>query len=465
MKRILLTTICVFAFLHNSYSQKIEIEGITYKINNEEAYVHSASSKIENAIIVSSVNYKGKDYPVTRVGKGTPFKGGSLPFDGSSSLKTVSIPNSVNEICFAAFRDCINLKEIILPDNPITVYTTLNSKGNLNIMSAFRNCISVLNVRCQNGSIPTYILGSLPENCPFILSMKFHQPNNNISQVPVQQALIQNTPNDIATKKTRKPSSDVDVNIPSNQVINKKTFAVIFANEKYQEEVDVEYAENDGEVFKEYCQKVLGLPEDNIHLRKNATKNNMIAEISWMKKVAEAYKGQSKFIVYYAGHGIPDEKSGSAYLLPVDGMGTEPETAYSLALFYKILSGLPASSVTIFMDACFSGAKRGDGMLASARGIAIRAKTQEPEGKMVVFTAAQGDETAYPFKEKEHGLFTYYLLKKLKETKGNVTYSELAKYIQEEVHKKSIVANKKSQTPSVIPSNTIVNQWKTMKLK
>lgn len=104
-------------------------------------------------------------------------------------------------------------------------------------------------------------------------------------------------------------------------------------------------------------------------------------------------------------------------------------------------------------------------MLASARGVAIKAKPQAPKGKMVVFSAAQGDETAYPFKEKEHGLFTYYLLKKLKETKGNITYEELGNYLSDQVSRKSIVANGKSQTPAVVPSAGIADNWKTMKLK
>ena len=184
-----------------------------------------------------------------------------------------------------------------------------------------------------------------------------------------------------------------------------------------------------------------------------------------MKKVAEAYKGQARFIVYYAGHGIPDEKSGTSYLLPVDGKGSMLMTGYSLQQFYQELGDMPSAGVTVFMDACFSGSKRGEGMLASARGVAIKAKAQAPQGKMVVFSAAQGDETAYPLKDKEHGLFTYYLLKKLKETKGDVTYGELGSYITEQVSRKSIVANSKSQTPTVNPSQSVADSWKNMKLK
>ena len=265
--------------------------------------------------------------------------------------------------------------------------------------------------------------------------------------------------------KPKAPSSDVDTDIPTVGGDNNSTFAVIIANENYQEEVKVDYALNDGEMFKQYCIKVLGLPEKNIHIRKDATLNNLKAEMSWLKQVAEAYGGEARIIVFYAGHGVPDEKSGTSYLLPVDGKGTMLDTGYSLQQFYKQLGDMPSSGVTVFMDACFSGSKRGNGMLASARGIAIKAKPQAPQGKMVVFSAAQGDETAYPYKEKEHGLFTYYLLKKLKETRGNVSLEELGKYVTEQVKRESIVSNGKSQTPSVSTSAAVGNTWKSLKLK
>jgi hypothetical protein len=261
------------------------------------------------------------------------------------------------------------------------------------------------------------------------------------------------------------PTSDVDVNIPENTTNNNYTFAVIFANENYQEEVNVDFALNDGEMFKQYCHKVFGMPEENIHIRRNATLNNMKAEIAWMQQVAKAYKGEARFFLYYAGHGIPDEKSGVSYLLPVDGKATMVETGYSLDNFYEALSMMPVKNVTVFMDACFSGSKRGEGMLTSVRGVAVKAKAQTPKGNVVVFSAAQGDETAYPFKEKKHGLFTYFLLKKLKDTQGNVSYEDLASYLCDQVTRKSIVANGKSQTPTVMSSASISDSWKALKLK
>jgi Uncharacterized protein containing caspase domain len=261
------------------------------------------------------------------------------------------------------------------------------------------------------------------------------------------------------------PSSDVDVDIPSFGATNKTTFAIVIANEDYQRESKVDFAKNDGKTFQKYCHQVLGLPEKNIHLIENGTLNNMIYELDWLEQVCKAYDGEASVIFYYAGHGVPDEADGKAYLLPIDGTGKNLRTCLSTEELYKTLGGLPAKSVTVLMDACFSGAKRSGEMLASARGVAIQAKTSAPKGNMVVLSAAQGDETAYSYKDTQHGLFTYFLLKKLKESKGAATLGELAEYVETQVKRFSIVENGKMQTPTIIPSSSLMSSWQNLKLK
>jgi hypothetical protein len=83
---------------------------------------------------------------------------------------------------------------------------------------------------------------------------------------------------------------------------------------------------------------------------------------------------------------------------------------------------------------------------------------------MVVFSAATGDETAHQYEEKGHGLFTYFLLKKLQETQGAATYGELSDYVTQQVKRQSVVINNKRQTPTVIPSASLTN-WQSLKLK
>ena len=299
--------------------------------------------------------------------------------------------------------------------------------------------------------------GEYAENKTINLHINQSITNNNII---IKEKEINTKNQDI---KIASISSDIDKNIPEATNSNSNTFAIVIANETYNKEANVPYAVNDGNIFKEYCRNCLGIPEKNIHLITNATLNDIRHEVKWIQDVAEVYKGDAKIIFYYAGHGIPDEKSKNAYLLPTDGYGSDVATGYSLENLYKTFGSLPSKSITVFLDACFSGAKRDGNMLASARGVAIKVKQTIPVGNMVVFTAAQGDETAYPYKE-EHGLFTYYLLKKLQETKGNATLGELSDYIKEQVERQSIVTNGKLQSPSIMATSSIGNEWKNWTL-
>lgn len=285
----------------------------------------------------------------------------------------------------------------------------------------------------------------------------------DINAVP-DNAMADKGSQQITTRQISVGTSDVDKGIPEASEVNDRLFAVIIANEDYQREVDVNFAVNDGNTFGEYCRKTLGIPEQNIHIVENATLNNILAEVDWITKVAEAYQGEAGLIFYYAGHGIPDESTGDAYLLPVDGYGSNINTGYKLDNLYASLSSAPSRYTYVFLDACFSGAERGGSMIASARGIAIRAKASAPKGNMVVFSAAQGDETAYPYKEKGHGMFTYYLLKKLQESGGDVTLGELSDYVRSEVRKQSIVSNSKMQTPTVTASPAMHDSWQTLHL-
>ena len=259
--------------------------------------------------------------------------------------------------------------------------------------------------------------------------------------------------------------TSVDKNIPVADQYDMNTFAVIIGNEQYAEDVTVPYAGNDAKTFKEYVQRTFGVPEKQINYIENAGLNKIRTAVRWLAKAMEVTNGKGRAIFYYAGHGIPDEASKTAYLLPVDGMSGDIESAYPLSKLYQELGAIPSERITVFLDACFNGGKRDGDMLASARGVAIKAKTAAPHGNMVVFTAAQGDETAFALNSQQHGLFTYYLLKKLQDSKGNVSLGELGDYLTKEVKRESFEKNNKIQTPVVNASAALADSWRTMNLK
>ncbi len=268
----------------------------------------------------------------------------------------------------------------------------------------------------------------------------------------------------ISTQTVNLGTSDVDTNIPETTVRNDKTFAVIISNENYINVAGVPLALNDGNTFAEYCRKTLGMPKENVRQYSDASFGSMLRAVRDIKNIARAFNGDINIVFYYAGHGIPNEATRDAYLLPVDADGTQTEGCYSLNRLYNELGSTGAKTITVFLDACFSGSKREEGMLASARGIALKAKKEDPRGNMVVLSAASDDETAYPYKKESHGLFTYYLLKKLQESKGEATLGEINEYVHNNVARQSVVINQKPQTTTATPSESMAQTWSNIRL-
>ena len=306
-------------------------------------------------------------------------------------------------------------------------------------------------------------------------SLNNYVPDQNLSAnidlpeiiVDVADNKVQTTPQSLQKAKTQPVAiidRTIDKDIPVSSVNSSNTFAFIIGNENYQNVASVPFAANDAKIFSEYCHKTLGLPKENIKVYIDATYGKILGALSTLKQISQAYKGDINVIFYYAGHGVPNEKNNEAYLLPADATPSMLEACLPLSSLYSSIGSIDAKQAIVFMDACFSGSRRENGMIVSARGIAIKPKKDIVTGNVVVFSAADGSETAYPYKEKGHGLFTYFLLKKLKESRGNVTLGDLADYVKTNVSQKSIVVNNKSQTPTISSSAQMQDVWRTMKL-
>lgn len=434
----------------NKETMTAEICDYSYRIDDREypMYVDTRRIKglpkkgVNTLIIPETVNIGGQDYTITAIGRAA--------FAGYTNFSYVNIPGTVKTIGEYAFYRT-SLVNVNIPSSVLSI-------GN----RAFGYCPKLKTMRLPYEGIAMGD-GVYDESKDISVSI-------DADGEPLMADNVATTKKSTPRPAVKKPKAmpvnvDVDMNIPSSSKVNDQTFVVIIANEEYNTESKVRYAINDGRIFKEYCTNTLGVPETNIHYIENATLNYMRSEINWLGRVASVYEGDARIIVYYAGHGIPNEATGAAYLLPVDGVGTDVQSGYSLKTLYAELGKMPSQSVTVFMDACFSGSQRGEGMLASSRGIAIAAKEEVPMGNLVVFSAAQKDETAFPYDEKGHGLFTYFLLKKLQETKGDVSYQELGDYLKKQVSRHAIVVNSKLQTPSMNASVTLNGKLKSMKLK
>lgn len=261
---------------------------------------------------------------------------------------------------------------------------------------------------------------------------------------------------------------DIDRNIPQRGVARNNIFALVIGNEHYSEasgtgrEVDVPYAISDAAVVEQYFINTLGIAKENIIFRRNGTSAQIHSDIDRLCNTAASYPGKdAEIFVYYAGHGLSDNEKTS-YIMPVDIAGTNVKMGIKLDQLYRKLGNLAGVRSTVIIDACFSGGARA-GELLAARGMKIEPNADVIPGQIVIFTAASGAQTAFPYTEKRHGMFTYFLLKKLQSTSGDVSYSDMAKYIQQQVQHNSYKLNNTEQTPAILVGLEVGNSWQEWK--
>lgn len=273
------------------------------------------------------------------------------------------------------------------------------------------------------------------------------------------------------TKVISVGKSDVDTNIPIVNTSEKNTYALIIGNEDYTKfqnnlssEVNVPFAKRDAEIFAKYVNKTLGVPKDNITLLSDGISSQMNREIDKLSKLAKYSNGESTFIFYFAGHGFPDEMTKEAYIMPVDISGTNVSQGIKLDNLYAKLTEFPSKKVMVFLDACFTGGGRNNGLLA-ARGVAIKPKAATISGNLVVFSSSSGQQSSLSYDKKQHGMFTYFLLKKLKDTKGDVSLEELKDYVTREVQLNAVKVNDKEQNPTMQVSPMVESVWMDWELR
>jgi uncharacterized caspase-like protein len=323
----------------------------------------------------------------------------------------------------------------------------------------------VANNRYTSSSIPLNVSLSesynrFAENKTITLTM-----NQGVSS---EKLIVKGIDKPVATITLGSLSSKVDKNIPYVNYKNPNRIALIIGNEDYSNtlnsEINVNYAKNDAESFRKYAVNVLGVEERNVHFLLDATAGQMRREIDLTAAILKKLGKKGELIFFYAGHGFPDEVSKTPYLMPVDVDATNLASAIKLANVNKKFGETGAGKITLFLDACFSGGGRNQGLLA-ARSVSIKPKKENISGNMVVFSASSGQQTSLAYNTQQHGMFTYFLLEKLQSTKGEVTYGELAGYLKDKVGLESLQINGKPQDPEVNVSGSVINKWENWGFK
>lgn len=279
----------------------------------------------------------------------------------------------------------------------------------------------------------------------------------------------------------------VDFNIPHiEENINSKTYALIIADEEYTAPLpNCDFATNDGDVLHQYFVHTLGIPTRHVKVLHNAGRQEIYNEgIHWLKDIIKAQSGDVHIIIYYAGHGVSNQK-WAPYLMPsgVDVSkirafrsktgalpedivlkGGDAEKILSQCISFDTLTGwfnrVEALSYTFIIDASFDGIQRSGKPFFTIKKESKRYRTPRVRSDIVVFMAADGDKTAYSFIDQHHGFFTYYILKELKYTRGEITFQDLFNNVTKNQAYESSLQGK-LQEPSMIIGGKLGENWGT----
>lgn len=235
----------------------------------------------------------------------------------------------------------------------------------------------------------------------------------------------------VVPAKTRRPNS----------------VAVVIGVEKYRNLPDAPYAESDAELMKQYLEKRLGVekvvPFKSDEVTGLFFDNTFNPDYGDLQR--EIIKGKTELFVYYSGHGIPAKDGSEVYLFPSDGRTEQLEMAgYNLNDLYQNLNQLEAKSVTVILDACFSGASRATEKIQTENLVAhksVRLRITEPwkfYPNFTVINSSTGSETSLGFDQSQTGLFTYWLALGLQgkadaNNDNRLTLGELKDYVTSNV--------------------------------
>ena len=235
-------------------------------------------------------------------------------------------------------------------------------------------------------------------------------------------------------------------------------YAIVIGIEQYRQNLPkADFAKHDAQTVADYLTRTLGYSERNIItlLNDHAAKSDF--EKYFEKWLLNNVEPGSTVFVYYSGHGAPNPKTSDAYLVPYDG---DPsfidETGYSLKRMYAALGKLPAKEIIVVLDSCFSGAGGRSVLAKGSRPLVMNIKNEVVMSKnMTVLSASSGEQTSSTYDEKGHGLFTYFMLKGIKnedviKPDGSLKLDDLFSYIKPQVERIARKQYNNEQTPQLI---------------
>lgn len=251
--------------------------------------------------------------------------------------------------------------------------------------------------------------------------------------------------------------------------IGPKRWALVIGVDKYQDPQisPLKGSDNDARLIADALVRYAGFPKDQVillstdqPLERQPTRVNILRRLS---NLSTAVPKDGLLVVSFAGHGM--ERAGQAFLLPSDAQISDQisfleETAISTNRVKDRIKETGVSQVVLLLDACRNdpgGRADAPNPLTNAYTNAFNfdVRNREVQAFATVYATGIG-QRAYEYTEKKQGYFSWALVEGLKgaaaNEKGEVTLSQLIKFVQDTVPKRLAIdlGSTKQQKPFAV---------------
>jgi len=251
--------------------------------------------------------------------------------------------------------------------------------------------------------------------------------------------------------------------------VSAKRWALVIGVDKYVDPQisPLKGSDNDARLIANALVRYAGFPQDQVILlstdqpaERQPTRVNILRRLS---NLSTAVPKDGLLLVSFAGHGM--ERSGQAFLLPSDAQISDQisfleETAISMNRVKERIKETGVGQVVVLLDACRNdpgGRADAPNPLSNAYTNAFNFDTRNREVQAFATVYATGiGQRAYEYTEKKQGYFSWAVVEGLKggaaNDKGEITLSQLVKYVQDTVPKRLAIdlGSTKQQKPFAV---------------
>jgi tetratricopeptide (TPR) repeat protein len=285
---------------------------------------------------------------------------------------------------------------------------------------------------------------------------------------PVSRQLQQLPPAQTPTSTASSPANSAASQLDqiSTLPVKSKRWALVIGVDKYTDPQisPLKGSDNDARLIADSLVRYAGFPQDQVILlstdqpaERQPTRVNILRRLS---NLSTAVPKDGLLLISFAGHGM--ERGGQAFLLPADAQVSDQisfleETAISVNRVKERIKETGVGQVVVLLDACRNdpgGRADAPNPLSAAytNGFNFDVRNHEVQAFATVYATGIG-QRAYEYTEKKQGYFSWAVVEGLKggaaNDKGEVTLSQLVKYVQDTVPKRIAIdlGSTKQQRP------------------